>query len=91
MAITKPSSRTEGSSARTSGVSGERAKRPRPPTSAGMISTSGISWRRTAGPWFTNMIAVLEFDGAAARVRFDRAAGAGGRLDLESEADLPLC
>jgi hypothetical protein len=34
----------------------------------------GMKWRITAGPWFQNMIAVLEFDGAAARVRFDRAA-----------------
>jgi hypothetical protein len=39
----------------------------------------GMSWRITAGPWFQNMIAVLEFDGpessgTGARVRFDRAA-----------------
>jgi hypothetical protein len=33
----------------------------------------GIKWRITEGPWFDNMIATLEFDGRAARVRFDRA------------------
>jgi hypothetical protein len=32
-----------------------------------------IKWRITEGPWFENMIAFLEFDGRAARVRFDRA------------------
>ena len=32
-----------------------------------------IKWRITAGPWFENMIAILEFDGRAARLRFDRA------------------
>jgi len=42
-------------------------------------SVPGMRWRVTAGPWFQNMIAVLEFDGpesggTGARVRFDRAA-----------------
>jgi PhoD-like phosphatase len=37
-------------------------------------SVPGMRWRVTAGPWFENMIAVLEFDGTVARVRFDRAA-----------------
>ena len=32
-----------------------------------------LKWRITEGPWFQNMIAVLEFDGPAARLRFDRA------------------
>jgi hypothetical protein len=32
-----------------------------------------LKWRVTAGPWFENMIAALEFDGPAARLRFDRA------------------
>ena len=41
--------RREGA-ASVSGVSGERAKRPSPPTPAPMISTSGSSWRRTAEP-----------------------------------------
>jgi hypothetical protein len=31
-----------------------------------------IKWRITNGPWFENMIAVLEFDGRAARLRFDQ-------------------
>jgi hypothetical protein len=33
-----------------------------------------LTWRITEGPWFENMIAELEFDGPAARLRFDRAA-----------------
>jgi hypothetical protein len=33
----------------------------------------GISWRITAGPWFANMIAELEFDGRTARIRFNQA------------------
>jgi hypothetical protein len=42
-------------------------------------SVPGMRWRITAGPWFQNMIALLEFDGpesggTGARVRFDRAA-----------------
>ena len=32
-----------------------------------------IRWRITHGPWFENMLCALEFDGRAARVRFDRA------------------
>jgi hypothetical protein len=32
-----------------------------------------IRWRITQGPWFENMIAVLEYAGDTARVRFDRA------------------
>jgi hypothetical protein len=31
-----------------------------------------ISWRITEGPWFSNMLATLDFDGRQARVRFDR-------------------
>jgi len=51
----------------------------------------GISWRVTAGPWFANMIATLEFDGPAASVRFDRAVtGAGGRPELTAAADARL-
>jgi PhoD-like phosphatase len=32
-----------------------------------------IRWRLTHGPWFSNMLAALEFSGRAARIRFDRA------------------
>ena len=32
-----------------------------------------IRWRITEGPWFTNMIATLEYDSDQATVRFDRA------------------
>jgi hypothetical protein len=31
-----------------------------------------LSWRITEGPWFSNMLAILDFDGRRARVRFDR-------------------
>ncbi len=31
-----------------------------------------MRWRITEGPWFENMIAVLEYNGTTARVRFDR-------------------
>jgi hypothetical protein len=31
-----------------------------------------IRWRVTAGPWFVNMLATLDFDGRGARIRFDR-------------------
>ena len=37
-------------------------------------SVPGMRWRITKGPWFQNMIAVLEFDGTTSWVRFDRAA-----------------
>jgi PhoD-like phosphatase len=33
-----------------------------------------VSWRVTEGPWFSNMLASLDFDGRRARVRFDRSA-----------------
>jgi hypothetical protein len=32
-----------------------------------------VRWRVTAGPWFTNMLAELCYDGPHARIRFDRA------------------
>jgi hypothetical protein len=50
-----------------------------------------LRWRVTDGPWFTNMLAELSYDGRAARIRFDRTvAGPGGTADLEpaSEAEL---
>jgi hypothetical protein len=50
-----------------------------------------IKWRVTAGPWFANMIAVLDYDGRGARVRFDRAAAdSAGRPLLITEADTRL-
>jgi hypothetical protein len=46
-----------------------------------------MRWRITRGPWFDNMLAALEFDGRAARIRFDRAAG-----DEQGAARLePVC
>jgi hypothetical protein len=54
-------------------------------------SVPGMRWRITAGPWFQNMIATLEFDGAAARVRFDRAvAGESGAPQLSTTAEARL-
>jgi PhoD-like phosphatase len=51
----------------------------------------GMRWRITAGPWFQNMIAVLEFDGTAARVRFERAAAdASGAPHLSAVAEARL-
>jgi hypothetical protein len=51
----------------------------------------GMRWRVTAGPWFQNMIAVLEFDGTAARVRFDRsAADPSGAPYLSTAAEARL-
>ncbi len=58
----------------------------------------GMRWRITKGPWFENMIAVLEFDGpesgstaARVRVRFDRATAdesGAPRLSTAAEARL---
>jgi len=59
-------------------------------------SVPGMRWRVTAGPWFQNMIAVLEFDGpqaggTGARVRFDRAsADASGAPQLSTAAEARL-
>ena len=54
-------------------------------------SVPGMRWRVTAGPWFQNMIAVLEFDGATARVRFDRSvADAAGAPYLTTTAEARL-
>ena len=49
-----------------------------------------IRWRTTAGPWFANMLATLEYDGDRAAVRFDRALNttAGPRLAPAAEARL---
>jgi len=50
-----------------------------------------IRWRITEGPWFENMIAVLEYNGTTARVRFDRSRGdesGGPRLELVRAARL---
>jgi hypothetical protein len=46
-----------------------------------------IRWRLTRGPWFENMICLLEFDGRGARARFDRAIqGEDGTPVLEPAA-----
>jgi hypothetical protein len=59
-------------------------------------SVPGMRWRVTAGPWFQNMIALLEFDGpesggTGAGVRFDRATAdesGAPRLSTVAEARL---
>jgi phosphodiesterase/alkaline phosphatase D-like protein len=33
-----------------------------------------LSWELTKGPWFSNMLATLDFEGRRAKVRFDRSA-----------------
>jgi hypothetical protein len=51
----------------------------------------GMSWRVTEGPWFANMIATLEFDGRAARIRFDQAtADRSGEPSLSAVAEARL-
>ncbi len=51
----------------------------------------GIRWRITRGPWFENMIAFLEYDGQAARIRFDRSVlDADGVPHLATTADIRL-
>ena len=46
-----------------------------------------IRWRITHGPWFNNMLSMLEFDGRRARIRFERTTpDAGGPAHL-----LPVC
>jgi hypothetical protein len=54
-------------------------------------SVPGIKWRLTEGPWFTNMIATLEYDGRAARIRFDRSlTGDSGQPLLATAAEARL-
>jgi hypothetical protein len=59
-------------------------------------SVPGMRWRITAGPWFQNMIAMLEFagpesGGTGARIRFDRAvADAAGAPRLSTAAEARL-
>ena len=38
------------------------------------VPSPQLSWKLTEGPWFSNMLATLNFDGRQARVRFDRSA-----------------
>jgi hypothetical protein len=38
------------------------------------VPSPQLSWELTEGPWFSNMLATLNFDGRQARVRFDRSA-----------------
>ncbi|MGI8452215.1 MAG: alkaline phosphatase D family protein [Streptosporangiaceae bacterium] len=51
----------------------------------------GIRWRITHGPWFCNMLSVLEFDGRQARIRFERTTpdvGGTARLRPVCETEL---
>jgi hypothetical protein len=50
-----------------------------------------IRWRITHGPWFHNMLSMLEFDGRHARIRFERTtpdAGGTARLLTVCETEL---
>ena len=50
-----------------------------------------LGWRITRGPWFRNMLCVLEFDGRAGRIRFARATqepAASPRLEPVCETEL---
>lgn len=45
-----------------------------------------IRWKTTAGPWFSNMLATLDYDGRSTRLRFDRSSASG----LETVHESPL-
>jgi hypothetical protein len=50
-----------------------------------------IRWRITHGPWFHNMLSMLEFDGRHGRIRFERTtpdAGGTARLLTVCETEL---
>ncbi len=50
-----------------------------------------VRWRVTDGPWFSNMLAELTYDGRQARLRFDRTVpGASSTPDLEQVCQLEL-
>ncbi len=55
------------------------------------VSKPEIRWRITHGPWFDNMLSVLEFDGRTARIRFERTTpdtAGTARLTQVCEAEL---
>ena len=55
------------------------------------VRRPGIRWRITDGPWFTNMITELCYDGRRARIRFDRAIpGTSGTAELEPACEAEL-
>jgi hypothetical protein len=43
------------------------------------VARPQLRWRITRGPWFHNMLGVLEFEGRGARIRFERTGAGGGR------------
>lgn len=56
------------------------------------VSQPEIQWRITHGPWFHNMLSALEFDGRAARIRFERTAPeAAGSPRLQEVCETGLC
>jgi len=60
---------------RMQGLATSRAGELTGTTLAGLagVSKPEIRWRITHGPWFYNMLSVLEFDGRKARIRLERA------------------
>jgi hypothetical protein len=58
------------------------------------VSKPEIDWRITCGPWFDNMLCVLQFGRRKAHVRFDRSApgGAGAAVPGAAAPGLePVC
>jgi hypothetical protein len=50
-----------------------------------------VRWRVTDGPWFSNMVAELRYDGRRARIRFDRTVPGGpGTADAAGPPGLEL-
>jgi hypothetical protein len=50
-----------------------------------------VTWRVTDGPWFSNMLAELSYEGRQARIRFDRSVlDASSTPDLEQACQLEL-
>jgi hypothetical protein len=55
------------------------------------VTKPEIRWRITRGPWFQNMLSVLEFDGRKARIRFERTTpGVDGSPRLQSVCETEL-
>jgi hypothetical protein len=55
------------------------------------VARPELRWRITRGPWFHNMLGVLEFEGRGARIRFERTSGgASGVTRLQSVGDFMI-
>jgi hypothetical protein len=57
----------------------------------GRVPHPPVTWRRTGGPWFGNMLMTLTLHGRSARLRLDRTRGekdGGARLETVTESQL---